>query len=125
MIAIEIRQPKGAVRAHFITSKLPYFARKNANMAYLKKHGLKLAFFASKFRSRQQKRGNPGPYRVPLGSVTLVSVVRTLTYCPVSPWKAYRKNEGIIRVAMAFQRAMGLFEGLMQRTVWGKFGGPA
>jgi hypothetical protein len=54
-----------------------------------------------------------------------VSVIRILTYCPVSPWKAYRKNEGIIRVAMAFQRAMGLFEGLMQRTVWGKFGGPA
>ena len=94
-------------------------------MAYLKKHGLKLAFFATKFRLPHQKRGNPGSFRAPLGSVTLVSVVRILTYCPVSPWKAYRKNEGIIRVAMVFQRAVGLFEGLMQRTVWGKFGGPA
>ena len=94
-------------------------------MAYLKKHGLKLAFFATKFRLPHQKRANPGPYRAPLGSVTQVSVIRILTYCPVSPWKAYRKNEGIIRVAMVFQRAVGLFEGLMQRTVWGEFGGPA
>ena len=94
-------------------------------MAYLKKHGLKLAFFATKFRLPHQKRANPVPYRAPLESATLVSVIRILTYCPVSPWKAYRKIEGIIRVAMEFPWAVGLFEGFMQRTVWGEFAGPA
>ena len=57
--------------------------------------------------------------------MTLVSVIRILTYCQVSPWNTYRKNEGIIRVAMVFQRVVGLFEGFMQRTVWGEFAGPA
>ena len=81
-------------------------------MAYLKKHGLKLAFFATKFRLPHQKRGNPGSFRAPLGSVTLVSFIRILTYCPVSPWKAYRKNEGIIRVAMVFPWVMGVIRGV-------------
>ena len=84
-----------------------------------------MAFFATKFRLSHQKRANPGHYRAPLGSVTLVSVIRILTYCPVSLWKVYRKNEGIIRVAMVFQWAVGLFEGWMQRLFCGEFAGPA
>jgi hypothetical protein len=99
---------------------LPYFARKNAITAYLKKHGLKMAFFATKFRLSYQKRANPGHYRAPLGSVTLVSVIRILTYCPVSLWKVYRKNEGIIRAAMVFPVGDG---GYLMSGCRGCFGG--
>jgi hypothetical protein len=110
---------------HILYLEIALFCQEKRKNGVFKKHGLKLAFFATKFRIPHQKRANPGPYRALLGSVTLVYVIRILTYCPVSPWKAYRKNEGIIRVAMAFPWAVGLFEGFMQRTFWGEFAGPA
>jgi hypothetical protein len=58
---------------------LPYFARKNTIMAYLKKHGLKLAFFAPKFRLPYQKRANPGSFRAPLVSGMHMSVSQPQT----------------------------------------------
>ena len=51
-------------------------------MAYLKKHDLKLAFFAPKFRLPDQKRANPGPYLAPLGSGTLLSDILIITSYP-------------------------------------------
>jgi hypothetical protein len=105
---------------HILNPEIAVFCQEKRNNSVFKKHGLKMAFFATKFRLSYQKRANPGHYRAPLGSVTLVSVIRILTYCPVSLWKVYRKNEGIIRAAMVFPVGDG---GYLMSGCRGCFGG--
>ena len=61
---------------HILNPEIAVFCQEKRKNGVFKKHGFKLAFFATKFRLPDQKRANPGPYRAPLGSVTLVSVIR-------------------------------------------------
>ena len=109
---------------HILNPEIAVFCQEKRKNGVFKKHGLKLAFFATKFRLPHQKRANPGPYRAPLGSVTLVSVIRILTYCPVSPWKAYRKNEGIIGLRWCSRGRWGYLRGLCREHFGGNSPAP-
>jgi hypothetical protein len=67
---------------HILNPEIAVFCQEKRKNGVFKKHGLKLAFFAIKFRLPHQKRANPGPYRAPLGSGTLLSDILIITSYP-------------------------------------------